>query len=236
MRLINVIGFLILSNSVFAQKHVASQAFLDKVIEYYRGLQNMELKMDYLIYNDHTTQQIAEMAKGHYIKKGKNHYLKRYGTTMILMQNDLLIRDDSTQMIVLSKVVQNEVQDMNQFTSKLAGYELVSESKRTKGERYFVLKMPDNKVADIRTVEVSVNEKTLQIKNMTLYYSKQFDVSEDPRKPIFKQPRMKLVYWHFDDDPTPPHDLFELDQYVTIDQEGNKKLTAQYQSYEFIHQ
>ena len=234
MRQILTIGLIILTQGIFAQSN--PELLLDKVTNYYQGLENMELKIDYLIFNNHNSQKVSERAFGHYIKNGESHYMKQYGTTMILVDNELLIKDDSTQMIVLSKTREKDAANMNQLTNSLTSYYQVKELKENNGNKCLALIMDPNKPSDIHRIELEIDEETLQIKTMMLYYRKQYDISNDPRKPILKQPRMKLVYTYFNADPTIKKDQFKFNKYVKTDQSGNKKLTAQYNSYEFIYQ
>lgn len=234
MRLILVIALLASTQGIFAQSE--AQILMDKVTQYYRGLENMELKMDYLIFNSHETQKITERAKGHFIKKGADQYLKQYGTTMIAVDNELLIKDDSTNMIVLSKMLPRNQEQFNQLMTTLDAYYQVKELTMSNGNRRLLLTMDAQKPSDIDKIEMEVNENTLQIKNMTFYYRKKYDVSDDPRKPIFKQPKMKLVYTYFNPDPSIKKDQFNLAKYIATDQTGKKTLTAQYNSYEFIYQ
>lgn len=234
MKTLITIGLFFLAQCAIAQQD--AKAFLDKVKQYYRDLENMELKIDYHIYNNHNTAKITETAQGHYIKKGDAHYLKQYGTTMILVKDDLLVKDDSTKLIVWSKANRQSAKKMNQMVAGLENYTHVQELKKKNGNRHLALVIDPNKPSDIDKVEVEVDEETLRIKTMTLYYRKQFDVSDDPRKPVFKQPRMKIVYRYFSAIPNLKKNPFQLDQYLTTDSSGKKKLTAAYSTYEFIHQ
>ncbi len=222
MRLVITLGLFILTHSAFAQTD--TKRFLEKVTQYYHEIEDIELKMNYFIYDSHTTQKVTETTTGHYIKKGDAYYLKQYGTTMILVNNDLLVKDDSTKMIVLSKTEAKAKERMNQLTASLAAYDKVKELKSRNGNRYIALITAPETPSDIHEVRLEIDEKTLQIKNMTLFYRRQYDVSNDPGKPVFKQPRMHIVYQYFNTHPELKENPFELSQYLTIDSSGNKKI------------
>ena len=230
------ISTLLLLGLLTAQAQTNATDFLHQVADYYQGLSTLEMQVDYLIYEDHQTAVAQEKAKGTYLRNGENYFLKHYGVTMLLEDAVVLILDDSSKTIILSHNYQDIDQPTDQIGQYLNMYEEVEELEAPAGFRTLKLTLRKDLNLEVDQVVLTADASNHQVQKMTLFYRKAFDVGDDPRQPKLRQPRMEMVYRHFDDNPSFAAKQFRIDRYVAKNQNGELVLTSPYQDYEFIHQ
>ena len=208
----------------------------DQVLHKYSALENFQIQVHYYIYASHEAYKPVEEAYGEFQKSGKKLRMQQYGTELIQDEAHTLIKDDSSKTIVFHPTSANsetsfDVQKTLSYYSKIEAIRA-----RKAGQKAVVLYFKPKSGFAYEKAEAYFNSKTNLLEEVTLYYSEQHNVSQDPKKPIFNQPRIRMVYTEFDTKPNFTDNTFSLSKYINFGAGGKHSVKAPYQSFEFYDQ
>jgi len=211
------------------------QEEIKKVIDNYYSLEAFSMEIHYYIYKNHTATVSSEESIGIYQKQGNNLRVVQYGTEIIQNDKYVLVKDDSSEVMVLSKTKKDQNANFNieQILLNYSKVEMLQSNKE--GEE--VLRLYFKKgLTEYEKLDVYINKKTHFINQLVAYYAKAYDVSEDPNKSDYQKPKIKMVYTKFKSKPVFSADTFSVSKYIMINTSGKNKLKTKYSSYEFYDQ
>lgn len=233
MKFILNIIIVFISFCAFAQ---TPEKDLQKVIDTYTNLVNYSIDIQYSIYTSHNSIYPTEKAYGKYQKNGNNLRIEQYGTEFIRNNKYILVKDDSTKAIVLTDINQDEniVLDLKQVLSYYSKIEVLKAIKSTQNvlRVYFSKKT----ATEYEKADVYIDKTTNLIDEMVLYYARIYDVSTNPNKVDYQQPKMKMVYTKFDTKPIFDKNTFKVSKYIDLSSSTKNTLKTKYSSYEFYDQ
>ena len=229
----STILLLLLSITVMAQ---TPEKELDKVITKYKNLESYSINAHYYIYTSHTDIKPTEEAFGVYQKKGNKLRVKQYGTEFIQNDKYLVVKDDSTETIVLTMAQkeQNVALDMKQILAYYSKIETIKSKKN--GQKSFRVFFKEGVNTEYQKADVYINGETYFLDEVVLYYTKIYDVSNNTNKTNYQRPKMRIVYTKIDINPVFAQEIFDVSKYITLNKAGKNILKSKYSSYEFYDQ
>lgn len=211
------------------------QEELKMVIDNYSSLEKFSMEIHYYIYKNHTATVFSEESIGIYQKQGNNLRVVQYGTEIVQNDKYVLVKDDSSEVMVLSKTKKDQNAGFN-IEQMLLNYSKVEMLQSKKGGEEVLRLYFKNGLTEYEKMDVYINKKTHFINQLVVYYAKAYDVSEDPKKNDYQKPKIKMVYTKFNSKPVFSEDTFSVSKYIMINKSGKNKLKTKYSSYEFYDQ
>ncbi len=191
----------------------------------------------YKLFENHSTTKLEDAHKGYYSKMGKENFkLDLYGTTTIRNKEFLFIKDDSNQVIIISRAEKNHIKDPKGDCEKF----LKKATEIRKLENTFfgigfaiTYKNPEG---DNEKFEMYIDPIKKNITRLVFYYHQPLMYDSQTGTYQRKKPRLEINYAEIIHNPDFPKDEFSFSKILSRDKNGKWTIKAPYSEYELVDQ
>jgi len=192
----------------------------------------LNLDMTYQAFHAHTSNVVAEKARGKYCKKGNNVYYSLLGNTFILEKDLLLVRDD-TGKVVLIKKNNGYFDPVKQHFDPGTVAHFAKKITRTEGNNGLRTYDVELKDTEVGRMLVAVDTAKYLISSIELLYNREVELIEKSGIRHKIRPRVKIVYQF--NKAEPEEGLFSASK-LLIKKGKQWALAQSLSAYEFIDQ
>lgn len=204
--------------------------------EAYNKQQGLSFDMEYRIYKGHTSQTIHESRTAHVKRMGKTHFKQIIdGIETIQNHEVLLVKDDSTQMILIKNPVDVKQLEAGLNIEKALKVASQIEPIKNKDQNGYKLIFDSKTGMEFKQLNMVVNTETGLLDEMEVWYVTKVNFGTDMDKNEDMQPaHMKMTMTKVSTKAVSEAE-FSTEKYLTKTSKG-WVVKAQYKKYRFIDQ
>jgi len=223
------------SGHILPAQDIKQEATADliRIRDVFTAHTSFSMNMHYSFFPEHHSKTPVETHTGYYCKMGEALYLSElYGTTTISNGEVVMVKDDSSKIIMVKKFFKEENPPLTheQFEKMLKICNSVEKIKgRTEDEKAYSLLFKE-KIENLVKMDILFNAKTYNVRKIIMYFDRPIQdhhFANVDANPQYPKPRLEVEYINFNGNSTYTKEKFSVKKY--IGKINNKwELTAAY--------
>jgi hypothetical protein len=183
--------YFLCNTSLFAQTKESVKSLFEKMDHYYSNNKNYSYTSEYFVYENETSNNVADHYEGVLIKKGTVNYQKVNNTEFVNFSDYRVSIDNKEKKIFITKSPKENIQSLSGLLK------IYNKSKLEQDKEYWICELSTDKAGNNKQFEkiiVYINKDDYSLHKQLFYTIGSKEVIKNKKTTLLKNPRMEILF------------------------------------------